>query len=198
MEKLWMALPGAALAGLGAVLCATGGRELRRPSKPVVVGVFAGAGAAAGSIMGFPAFAAGLCVVAATLAHAYHAVLGRVTVGLTAAIGGGALGLLLSVIFGTLHPAALCFTAAAGAAIVSLLEHRVLTIAWTSAAGAALIAHGLLRATPELVHVPRGQLAWTLAALFAALCGAGVSFQMRSTAEPQVPATIVTIEHGSG
>ncbi len=185
-----MALPGAALAGLGAVLCATGYRQVRLPSLPVVIGVFAGAGAALGAMLGFPAFAAGLCGIAATLAYAYHAALGRVTVGLSAAIGGGALGLLLSVIFGTSHPAALCFAAAAGAAIVSLLDHRIMTIAWTSTAGASLIAHGLLRATPTLAHVSRGQLAWTLGLLFAVLCGAGVAFQMRTTAEQQVPTPI--------
>jgi len=190
MDRLWMALPGAALAGLGAVLCSMGYRHLRSPALTFGVLVLAAAGAAAGAAMGTPAFAAGLCVTGAFLGTVFHGRSFRVTVGLAAAMGGGAVGLLMSVVCRTSHPLVLCGATAAGAAVLALLDDRILTIGWTSTAGAALIVHGLLRSTPALATLSQAQLSWTLAILFLALSGAGFAFQVRSTAEQQVPTQI--------
>jgi hypothetical protein len=189
MDKLWMVLPGAAMAGLGAVLCAMGYRQVRFQAMTVGVCVFAAAGAAAGAALGYPAFAAGLCGAGAILGYTLHGLLFRAYVGLAAAMGGAALGLLLCVVCHYSNPLLLCGAAAAGSAVIALLDARIMTIGWTSAAGAALVTHGLLRSTPELLQVPPVQLAWTLAAIFAVLFGTGFAFQMRTTTEKQNAST---------
>ena len=98
-------------------------------------------------------------------------------------MGGAALGLLLSVMCNYSSPLVLCGATAAGAAVIALLDARLMTIGWTSAAGAALVTHGLLRSTAVLATLPRTQLTWTLAIIFIALFGAGFAFQMRTTQE---------------
>ena len=51
MNGLWAALPGAALAGLGAVLCAMGYRQIRFQAMTVGICVFAAAGAARSDLL---------------------------------------------------------------------------------------------------------------------------------------------------
>ncbi len=191
MEKLWDVLPGAALTGLGAVLCALGYRQIRFQAMTVGVCVFAAAGAAAGALLGYPAFAAGLCVAGALLGYALHGLLFHAYVGLAAAMGGAAVGLLLSVVFNYSHPLVLCGATAVGGAVIALLNSRMMTMLWTSAAGAALITHGLYRSIPVLSTLSRAQVTWTLAATFAFLCAAGTAFQARTSREEQLSTAIV-------
>src|SRR5438477_1923506 len=122
MNGLWATLPGAALAGLGAVLCATGYRQLRFQAMTVGVCVFAAAGAAIGALLGYPAFAAGLCAAGAVLGYVLHDKLIHVYVGLAAAMGGAALGLLLAVLCRYSSPVFLCVSTAIGATIIALLN----------------------------------------------------------------------------
>src|SRR5437868_1291417 len=124
MNGLWATLPGAALAGLGAVLCTIGYRQIR-----------------------FQAMTVGICAFAA---------------------GGAAI----------------------GATIIALLDTRLMTMAWTSASGAALVTHGVFRAIPMLATLPRTQLVWTLAAIFVLLAGGGFAFQLRTTPQEH-PTTIL-------
>jgi hypothetical protein len=189
MDKLWMILPGAAMAGLGAVLCAMGYRQVRFQAMTVGVCVFAAAGAAAGAALGYPAFAAGLCAAGAILGYALHGLLFHAYVGLAAAMGGAAVGLLLSVVSHYSNPLLLCGATAAGSAVIALLDARIMTIGWTSATGAALVTHGLLRSTPALSQLPHGQLTWTLALIFTVLFGAGFAFQMRTTPDQRHAST---------
>lgn len=190
MDKLWLVLPGAALAGLGAVLGAMGYRQVRFQAMTVGVCVFAAAGAAIGALLGWPAFAAGLCIAGAVVGYALHGVLFRVYVGLAAAMGGAAVGLLLSVLCNYSNPMVLCAAAAAGAVVIALLDARAMTIGWTSAAGAALVTHGLLRSTAVLASLPPTRLLWTLAAIFVVLFAAGFAFQWRTTREEHVSTQI--------
>lgn len=190
MDRLWLILPGAAMAGLGAVLGAMGYRQVRFQAMTVGVCVFAAAGAGLGAMLGWPAFAAGLCVAGAVLGYALHGVLFRVYVGLAAAMGGAAVGLLLSVLCGYSNPMVLCGATAAGAVVIALLDARLMTIGWTAAAGAALVTHGLLRSTAVLASLPRTQLLWTLSAIFAVLFAAGFAFQLRTTREEHVSTQI--------
>lgn len=191
MDRLWQTLPGAALAGLGMVLCALGYRQVRFQAMTVGVCVFAATGAAVGSLLGYPAFAAGLCVAGALLGYALHGVLFQVYVGLAAAMGGAAVGLLLTVLCNYSNPYVLCGATAAGCGIIALLDARIMTIGWTSAAGAALVTHGLYRILPSLGDLSRSQLTWTLSAIFALLTIAGVVFQSRTTVEQHLPTEIV-------
>jgi hypothetical protein len=84
----------------------------------------------------------------------------------------------------------LCGATAAGAVVIALLDARLMTIGWTSAAGAALVTHSLLRSTAVLASLPRAQLLWTLAAIFVVLTAAGFAFQWRTTREEQVATQI--------
>ncbi|MBV8878713.1 MAG: hypothetical protein JO332_02000 [Planctomycetaceae bacterium] len=181
MNGLWATLPGAALAGLGAVLCTMGYRQIRFQAMTVGICAFAAAGAAAGSLLGYPAFAAGLCAAGAILGYALHAVLFHVYVGLAAAMGGGAVGLLLAILCRYSSPVFLCGVTAVGATVIALLDTRHMTMGWTSAAGAALVTHGVFRAIPMLATLPAPQLTWTLAAIFVLLAGGGFAFQLRTT-----------------
>jgi len=190
MQGLWATVPGAALAGLGAVLCATGYRQLRFQAMTVGVCVFAAAGAVAGGLLGYPAFAAGLCAAGAVLGYVLHDRLIPVYVGLAAAMGGAALGLLLAVLCRYSSPILLSVLTAIGAAVIALLNTRLLTMGWTAASGAALVTHGIFRAIPMLSTLPRAQLGWTLAAIFALLAGGGFAFQLRTN--PKIhPDTII-------
>ena len=190
MERLWQTLPGATMAGLGMVLCVLGYRQVRFQAMTVGVCVFAVAGAAAGSLLGYPAFAAGLCAAGAVLGYALHGMLFHVYVGLAAAMGGAAVGLLLSVLCHYSNPVVLCGATAAGCGVIALLDARIMTIGWTSAAGAALVTHGLYRSMPALGDLSPTQLTWTLAATFAVLSIAGIVFQSRTTAEQQLSTKI--------
>jgi hypothetical protein len=190
MNALWQALPGAALAGLGAVLCSMGYRQIRFQAMTVGICVFAAAGAAAGALLGYPAFAAGLCAAGAVLGYALHRTLFQVYVGLAAAMGGAAIGLLLAVLVRYSSPVFLCGVTAIGATIIALLDTRIMTMGWTAAAGAALVTHGVFRAIPMLATLPRTQLTWTLAAIFVLLAGAGFTFQLRTTPEEH-PTTVI-------
>jgi hypothetical protein len=190
MEKLWIVLPGAVMAGLGAVLCALGYRQVRFQAMTVGICAFAAAGAAAGSLLGFPAFAAGLCASGAVLGFALHRVLFPVYVGLAAALGGGAIGLLLAVLTHYSNPLVLCCATALGCTVVSLLDARLITIGWTSAAGAALVTHGLYRSIPYLHTVGRGPLTWTLSIIALALFAAGFAFQVRTSDEREIPTQV--------
>ena len=114
MNGLWATLPGAALAGLGAVLCTMGYRQIRFQAMTVGICVFAAAGAAAGSLLGYPAFAAGLCAAGAVLGYVLHRALFHVYLGLAAAMGGGAIGLLLAVLCHYSSPVFLCCVTAIG------------------------------------------------------------------------------------
>src|SRR6185295_13237633 len=114
MDKLWLILPGAAMAGLGAVLGAMGYRQVRFQAMTVGICVFAATGAAAGALLGYPAFAAGLCIAGAVLGYALHGMLFHVYVGLAAAMGGAAVGLLLAVLCNYSNPYLLCAATAAG------------------------------------------------------------------------------------
>src|SRR5258708_26602894 len=67
MNGLWATLPGAALAGLGAVLCTMGYRQIRFQAMTVGICAFAAGGAAIGALFGYPAFAAGLFAAGAAL-----------------------------------------------------------------------------------------------------------------------------------
>ena len=190
MNGLWATLPGAALAGLGAVLCATGYRQLRFQAMTAGVCVFAAAGAAIGALLGYPAFAAGLCAVGAVLGYVLHDKLMQVYVGLAAAMGGAALGLLLAVLTRHSNPTFLCGVTAIGATIIALLDTRIMTMSWTSAAGAALVTHGVFRAIPVLATMPRTQLTWTLTAIFVLLAGGGLAFQIRTNPQEH-PTTLI-------
>jgi hypothetical protein len=190
MNGLWQALPGAALAGLGAVLCAMGYRQIRFQAMTVGICVFAAAGAAAGALLGYPAFAAGLCAAGAVLGYALHRMLFHVYVGLAAAMGGAAIGLLLAVLCRYSSPLFLCGMTAIGATVIALLDTRLMTMGWTSAAGAALVTHGVFRAIPMLATLPRTQLTWTLAAIFILLAGGGFAFQLRTTPDEH-PSTVI-------
>lgn len=189
MNGWWAALPGAALAGLGAVLSMMGYRQIRAQSTGVGVCVLGAAGAALGALLGYPAFAAGLCAAGAFLGSILPRSLARLTVGLAAALGGSAVGLLLAVISRHSSPLLLCGAAAVGAAVIALLETRILTIGWTSASGAALITLGIVRAIPLLGALPRTQLSVTLGAIFLLLAAGGFAFQWR-TAPEEHPTTI--------
>jgi len=189
MNGLWATLPGAALAGLGAVLCATGYRQLRFQAMTVGVCVFAAAGAATGALLGYPAFAAGLCAAGAVLGYVLHDKLMHVYVGLAAAMGGAALGLLLALLVHYSSPIFLCGVTAIGATVIALLDTRLMTMGWTSVSGAALVTHGVFRAIPILATLPRTQLTWTLAAIFVLLAGGGFAFQLRTT--PQEHGTTI-------
>ena len=190
MNGLWATLPGAALAGLGAVLCTMGYRQIRFQAMTVGICAFAAGGAAIGALFGYPAFAAGLCAAGAVLGYALHAKLFHVYVGLAAAMGGGAIGLLLAVLCHYSSPIFLCGVTAIGATIIALLDTRLMTMAWTSASGAALVTHGVFRAIPMLATLPRTQLVWTLAAIFVLLAGGGFAFQLRTTPQEH-PSTIL-------
>lgn len=191
MDRLWQTLPGAALAGLGMVLCALGYRQVRFQAMTVGVCVFAAAGAAAGSLLGYPAFTAGLCVSGALLGYALHTILFQVYVGLAAAMGGAAVGLLLTVLCNYSNPIVLCSATAAGCGVIALLDARIMTIGWTSAAGAALVSHGLYRSMPALGELSRSQLTWTLSTIFALLAITGIVFQMRTTTEKHLPTEVL-------
>jgi hypothetical protein len=190
MNGLWATLPGAALAGLGAVLGATGYRQLRFQAMTAGVCVFAAAGAAFGGLLGYPAFAAGLCAAGAVLGYVLHHRLIQVYVGLAAAMGGAALGLLLALLCRHSSPILLCASTAIGATIIALLDTRLMTMGWTAASGAALVTHGIFRAIPVLATLPRTQLCWTLAAIFVLLAGGGFTFQLRTT-PPEHSSTIL-------
>lgn len=190
MSGLWATLPGAALAGLGAVLCAMGYQQLRFQAMTVGICVFAAAGAAAGALLGYPAFAAGLCAVGAFVGYALHGRLFHVYVGLSAAMGGGALGLLLALICRYSSPVFLCIATAIGATVIALLNARLMTMGWTSATGAALITLGVFRAIPILAALPRAQLTVTLSAIYLLLAGGGFAFQLRTT-PVEHPSTVI-------
>lgn len=190
MNGLWATLPGAALAGLGAVLCTMGYRQIRFQAMTVGICAFAAAGAAAGALLGYPAFAAGLCAAGAVLGYVLHAALFHVYLGLAAAMGGGAIGLLLAVLFQYSSPVFLCGMTAVGATVIALLDTRHMTMGWTAASGAALVTHGVFRAIPMLATLPRTQLTVTLATIFILLAGAGFAFQLRTT-PPEHPTTII-------
>ena len=190
MDGLWQALPGAALAGLGAVIGSMGYRQIRFQAMTVGICVFAAAGAATGALLGYPAFAAGLCATGAVLGYALHRMLFQVYVGLAAAMGGGALGLLLAVLCHYSSPVFLSGITAIGAAVIALLDTRLMTMGWTAASGAALVTHGVFRAIPMLATLPRAQLTWTLAAIFGLLAGGGFAFQLRTTPEEHASTVI--------
>ena len=190
MNALWQAIPGAALAGLGAVICAMGYRQIRFQAMTVGICVFAAAGAAAGALLGYPAFAAGLCAAGAVLGYVLHRMLFHVYVGLAAAMGGAAIGLLLAVLVRYSSPVFLCAVTAIGATVIALLDTRLMTMGWTAAAGAALVTHGVFRAIPMLATLPRTQLTWTLAAIFVLLAGGGFAFQLRTTPEEHATTVI--------
>jgi hypothetical protein len=156
----------------------------------VGVCVFAAAGAAIGGLLGYPAFAAGLCAAGAVLGHVLHGRLIQVSVGLAAALGGAALGLLLAILCRYSSPLFLCCSTAIGAAIIALLNTRLMTIGWTAASGAALVTHGIFRSIPVLATLPHTHLAWTLAAIFVLLAGGGFAFQVRTT-PPEHATTIL-------
>jgi hypothetical protein len=193
MDRLWQILPGAAMAGLGAVLCALGYKQVRFQAMTMGVFVFAAAGAAIGTLLGYPAFAVGLCVAGAILGYALHGVLFHVYVGLAAAMGGAAVGLLLTLLCHYSNPIVLCGATAAGCAVIALLDARIMTIAWTSAAGAALVTQGLYRSLPSLGALSHPQLTWTLAITFAVLFLAGWAFQSRMTAEQQLSTKVLAV-----
>jgi hypothetical protein len=152
--------------------------------------VFAAAGAAIGGLLGYPAFAAGLCAAGAVLGYVLHGRLIPVYIGLAAAMGGAALGLLLALLCRYSSPILLCAATAIGATIIALLNTRLMTMGWTAASGAALVTLGIFRAIPVLASLPRTQLSWTLAAIFVLLAGGGLAFQWR-TNPPEYPATIL-------
>jgi len=181
MNSLWATLPGAALAGLGAVLCSMGYRQIRFQAMTVGICAFAAAGASIGALLGYPAFATGLCAAGAILGYALHSRLFPVYVGLAAAMGGGALGLLLAILCHHSSPVLLCGATALAATVIALLDTRLMTMGWTSAAGASLITLGVFRAIPILATLPRTQLTWTLSAIFVLLAGGGFAFQLRTT-----------------
>jgi len=79
------------------------------------------------------------------------------------------------------NPIFLCLATALGASIIALLDTRLMTMGWTSTAGAALVTLGVYRAIPMLASLPRTQLTWTLAIIFVLLCGGGFAFQLRTT-----------------
>jgi hypothetical protein len=191
MERLWQILPGAAMAGLGAVLCSQGYRQVRFQAMTMAVFVFAAAGATIGTFLRYPAFSAGLCVAGAILGYALHGVLFHVYVGLAAAMGGAAVGLLLTLLCHYSNPIVLCGCTAAACAVISLLDARIMTIAWTSAAGAALVTQGLYRSIPSLGTLSPPRLTWTLATTFGVLFLAGWAFQSRMTAEQQLSTKIL-------
>jgi len=190
MNALWQAISGAALAGLGAVICSMGYRQIRFQAMTVGICVFAAAGAAAGALLGYPAFAAGLCAAGAVLGYTLHRMLFQVYVGLAAAMGGAAIGLLLALLCRYSSPVFLCGITAICAAVIALLETRLITMGWTAAAGAALVTHGVFRAIPTLETLPRTQLTWTLAAIFVLLAGGGFAFQARTASEEHA-ATVI-------
>jgi hypothetical protein len=195
MNALWATLPGAALAGLGAVLCATGYRQLRFQAMTAGVCVFAAAGAAIGGILGYPAFAAGLCAAGAVLGYVLHGRLIPVYIGAAATMGGAALGLLLAILFRYSSPILLCASTAIGAAVIALLNTRLMTMGWTAVSGAALVTHGIFHAIPVLASLPRTQLSWTLATIVVLLAGGGFAFQWRTT-PPEHPTTILAPASG--
>ncbi|HLY09142.1 MAG TPA: hypothetical protein VKW04_07570 [Planctomycetota bacterium] len=190
MNGLWAALPGAALSGLGAVLCATGYRQVRFQPRTVGVGAFAAAGAAIGALLGFPAFAAGLCATGALLATLLHGKFLPVAIGVAAAMGGGILGLLLALLSRHSSPIVLSGATAIGAAVIALLDTRLMTMGWTATTGAAVVTQGIFRAIPALAALPRTQLTVTLAVIFVLLAGGGFAFQLRTTPEEH-PTTLL-------
>lgn len=190
MNGLWATLPGAALAGLGAVLCSMGYQQLRIQAMTVGICVLAAAGAAVGALLGYPAFATALCALGAVAGYALHGRLFHVYVGLSAAMGGAALGLLLAIVCRYSSPVFLCIATAIGATVIALLNTRLMTMGWTSAAGAALITLGVFRAIPMLATLPRTQLTVTLSAIFLILAGGGFAFQLRTT-PVEHPSTVI-------
>jgi hypothetical protein len=167
-----------------------GYRQIRFQAMTVGICVFAAAGAAAGSLLGYPAFAAGLCAAGAVLGYLLHAALFHVYLGLAAAMGGGAIGLLLAVLCHYSSPVFLCAVTAIGATVIALLDTRHMTMGWTAASGAALVTHGVFRAIPMLATLPRTQLTVTLTVIFVLLAGAGFAFQLRTT-PPEHATTIM-------
>lgn len=182
MREIWDTLPGAVMAGLGAMLCSLGYRLVRFHALKVGVWAFAALGCGAGALAGWPALAAFLCVAGAVLGYALGPVLFHVYVGAAAALGGAAVGLLLAGLTHYSNPVLLCGATALGCTIIALLDSRVITIVWTSTVGAALVALGILLALPG----PNpASLKWTLVTVGAALLSIGVYFQLRTgDAEP--------------
>jgi len=180
MEQVWNALPGAAMAGMGAMLCALGYPLVRFHALTLGVCALAAAGCAGGALTGWPALAAALCAGGAAAGYALRRHLFHVHVGLAAALGGAAMGLLLAALTRYSNPPLLCGATAIGCTVIALLDARAITIAWTSAVGAALVCLGIVLCLPPAARSPAGA-PWMLAAVAAALFAAGAAFQHLTT-----------------
>src|SRR5258708_20825157 len=88
MNGLWATLPGAALAGLGAVLCTMGYRQIRFQAMTVGICAFAAGGAALGALFGYPPFPAGPRPAGAAPAYSLPPTLFHLYFRLAPAVGG--------------------------------------------------------------------------------------------------------------
>jgi hypothetical protein len=179
MEQIWNALPGAVMAGAGAMLGALGYRMVRFHALTVGVCAFAAAGCAAGALTGWPLLAAGLCAGGAAAGYVLRRYLFHVYVGVAAGLGGAAVGLLLAAITRYSNPPLLCGATAIGCTVIALLDARAITIAWTAAVGGAMVSLGIVLCLPAATGPSR--IPWTLAAVSTALFAAGAAFQHFTT-----------------
>ena len=99
------------------------------------------------------------------------------SVALGAGIGGAAVGFLIAVAIGYSHPTFFTIATAIGAIVISLLNARLTTIIWTSAAGAAVATLGILEFPLEL----SGSTEIGFLAIYALLFSGAWVFQLRTT-----------------
>jgi hypothetical protein len=181
MEQIWNVLPGAVMAGAGAMLCALGYRMVRFHALTVGVCAFAAAGCAAGALTGWPSLAAALCAGGAAAGYALRRYLFHVYVGAAAGLGGVAVGLLLAALTRYSNPYLLCGATAIGCTVIALLDARAITIAWTAAVGGALVSLGIVLCLPPTGGAGPSRIPWTLAAVSAGLFLGGAAFQHFTT-----------------
>jgi hypothetical protein len=184
MDRFLEMLPEAAGAGSGAILCLLGFRHFRFLALTGGVLALAAAGFAIGGLAGHPVAAAGLCAIGACAGYRLESVFFYVYVALLAALGGAAIGFVAAVAAHCASWKLVCGATAVGCAAIALMNARPITIAWTSAAGSALVCLGALGVFPATGSS-------TLAALFAVLFAGSAVFQHCSTRVPAPSAPLL-------
>jgi hypothetical protein len=187
-------LPGAAVAGSGAVLLAAGYRSVRFNALTLGIELFAALGCGVGAWFGQAPLAAFLTAIGALIGFALGRLLFHAFVVLAAALGGSLIGGGAGLLMGSSHPLLLAGAMALGFAVLAILDARAMTVFWTSAVGAALVTIGTLSSPtrPSLwfSSLPR-TLTLAASSIFLILAIAGIVFQVVTTRDiqPKEPAS---------
>lgn len=193
MKEALESLPAAMIAGAGAALAALGYRIIRFHTLSLSVAVFATLGCAVGGHLGAMPLAAVLAAAGAVAGYFLEPVLFYVYVALSAAVGGAAVGIVLALATDPGHPNLVIGACAVACAVIALLDARITTISWTSAAGAAILTLGVLVCRGDLAEFSRSssrvraQLP-AAAVVFVAVATAAAFFQAWTTREAPAPA----------